>query len=292
MAIRSTSTIDAGGPIRRFPLGARALTLALIAAAGVVSARYLGLDLAGLWPRDAGWNLGGDLLGAAVHPAFGYENEVPPGTPAFPWRILGALWRTVLFAAGAMSLALPLGLLLSVLASDRFWQLRRRSGGSPAARIVQVAVRILIALMRSLHELLWAVLFLAALGLNSAAAVVSIAIPFAGTLAKVGSEMIDETSKSPAAALQDSGAGRWAALLVGVLPAALPELLSYAFYRFECAIRSAAVLGFFGYPTIGLYVAQSFENYQLREVWAYLYALIALVVLVEAWSRGVRRRLS
>ena len=46
------------------------------------------------------------------------------------------------------------------------------------------------------------------------------------------------------------------------------------------------------YPTIGLYVAQSFENYQLREVWTYLYALIALVALMEAWSRAVRRRLT
>jgi phosphonate transport system permease protein len=145
--------------------------------------------------------------------------------------------------------------------------------------------------MRSLHELLWAVLFLAALGLNSAAAMISIAIPFAGPLAKVGSEMIDETSSRPSRALAGVGAGRFTTLFVGVLPGAAPDLLSYAFYRFECALRSAAVLGFFGYPTIGLYVAQSYEDYQLREVWTYLYALIVLVVLVEAWSRGVRRRL-
>lgn len=279
-------------PPPRLPLGARALTLALILLAGGLSASYLQLDIAGLWPRDAGMALARDLLGAAVQPALDYETDVPPGTPPFAWKILVALWRTVLFAAGAMSLALPLGLALSVLASDRFWQLRRRSSRGRAARVLQVGVRVLIALMRSLHELLWAVLFLAALGLNSAAAAVSIAIPFAGTLAKVGSEMIDETSPGPSLALQEAGAGRLATLFVGMLPAALPDLLSYAFYRFECAIRAAAVLGFFGYPTIGLFVAQSFENYQLREVWSYLYALIALVVAIEAWSRAIRRRLA
>ncbi|MFT6832592.1 MAG: phosphonate transport system permease protein [Planctomycetota bacterium] len=279
-------------PARRFPLGARAGTLALIAMVGVIAARYLGLDLAGLWPREAGMAMASDLMGAALSPAFAYETDVPPGTPAFGWKILGALARTVLFAAGAMSMALPIGLALGILASDRFWELRRRSGGSRAVRSIQAPIRVLIALMRSLHELLWAVLFLAALGLNSAAAVISIAIPFAGTLAKVGSEMIDETPVKAPHALQDAGAGRLTALLVGVLPAAMPDLLSYSFYRFECAIRSAAVLGFFGYPTIGLYVAQSFENYQLHEVWTYLYALIALVVAVEAWSRGVRRRIS
>lgn len=192
-----------------------------------------------------------------------------------------------------MSLALPAGLALGVLASDRFWELGRRGGRGSSAlgHLSQVAVHTGIALMRSLHELLWAVLFLAALGLNSAAAMISIAIPFAGPLAKVGSEMIDETSSRPSRALAGVGAGRFTTLFVGVLPGAAPDLLSYAFYRFECALRSAAVLGFFGYPTIGLYVAQSYEDYQLREVWTYLYALIVLVVLVEAWSRGVRRRL-
>lgn len=281
-------------PPHRFPLGARALTLFLIAVAGVLAARYLGLDVAGLVPREAGRSLAGDLFSAALRPALDYETVVPPGTPPLALKIAAALWRTVLFAAAAMSVALPLGLALGVLASDRFWTLK---GSAPRQRsrsglLLQVAVRVLIALMRSLHELLWAVLFLAALGLNSAAAVISIAIPFAGTLAKVGSEMIDETSTQPPRALVGSGARPLTALVIGVLPAAAPDLLSYAFYRFECAIRSAAVLGFFGYPTIGLYVAQSFENYQLREVWTYLYALIALVALMEAWSRAVRRRLT
>ena len=287
-------TLPAPRVARKLPLGMRSLTIVLITLSGLVAARYLGLDVAGVVPREAGKALASDLLGAALRPALNYETEVPPGTPAFALKILHALWQTVLFAAAAMSIALPLGLGLGVLASDRFWTLGRQTTRRPSAiqRFLQLSVRTLIALMRSLHELLWAVLFLAALGLNSAAAVVSIAIPFAGTLAKVGSEMIDETSTQPPRALVGSGARPFAALFVGVLPAAAPDLLSYSFYRFECAIRSAAVLGFFGYPTIGLYVAQSFENYQLREVWTYLYALIALVVAVEAWSRAVRRRLT
>ena len=287
-------TMPAPRIARRFPLGMRSLTLVLITLAGLAAARYLGLDVAGIVPRDAGKALASDLLSAALHPALDYQTDVPAGTPAFAVKILHALWQTVLFAAGAMSIALPLGLGLGVLASDRFWTLASQTSRRPSsiARLLQMSLRTLIALMRSLHELLWAVLFLAALGLNSAAAVISIAIPFAGTLAKVGSEMIDETSTQPPRALVGAGARPLAALFVGVLPAAAPDLLSYSFYRFECAIRSAAVLGFFGYPTIGLYVAQSFENYQLREVWAYLYALIALVILVEAWSRSVRRRLT
>jgi phosphonate transport system permease protein len=67
-------------------------------------------------------------------------------------------------------------------------------------------------------------------------------------------------------------------------------MVSYTFYRFECALRSAAVLGFFGFPTLGFYLAASFENLYYGEVWTYMYALFALIVAVEWWSGVVRKR--
>ncbi|MEE8557152.1 MAG: ABC transporter permease subunit, partial [Myxococcota bacterium] len=76
----------------------------------------------------------------------------------------------------------------------------------------------------------------------------------------------------------------------GLLPRALPDLIAYAFYRMECAIRSAAILGFFGYPTLGLYIRQSFSSTNYGEVWTYLYALILIVLLFDVWSFAVRRR--
>jgi phosphonate transport system permease protein len=70
----------------------------------------------------------------------------------------------------------------------------------------------------------------------------------------------------------------------------LPDLTAYTFYRFECALRSSAVLGFFGFPTLGYYIAASFENLHYGEVWTYLYALFILIVIVEWWSGIIRRR--
>ncbi|MEM9383138.1 MAG: ABC transporter permease subunit [Planctomycetota bacterium] len=276
--------------------GARAWTLVGIGSAAAVAAWSLGLDLEGLVPRGAGLELAGDLVAAALQPALDYESGPPvPGAPPFLVKVLGGALRTVLFAAAAMSLAVPAGLALGLLASEAWW-LRGRPDGTttlgPLARTLQVGARVLIALLRSVHELLWAVLFLAALGLNPASAVVAIALPFAGTLAKVGSEMIDEAERESWRALWTAGARPFAALAVGLLPRAAPDLVAYGFYRFECALRSAAVLGFFGHPTLGLYVAQSFENLYLREVWTYLYAMIVLVLAVEAWSAGIRRRMS
>ena len=68
-------------------------------------------------------------------------------------------------------------------------------------------------------------------------------------------------------------------------------MVAYGFYRFECALRSSAILGFFGFSTLGLYIRQSFNSTNYGEVWTFLYAMIALVLAFEYWSGAVRRRL-
>ena len=147
------------------------------------------------------------------------------------------------------------------------------------------------AFLRSIHELFWAVLFLAAFGLSNLTAVIAIAIPFTGTFAKVFSEIIDEAPRDSAEGLLDAGATPLLAFLFGLVPRALPDLIAYAMYRFECAMRSSAVLGFFGYNTLGLYIKQSFDETHHNEVWTFLYALLLLVILFEVLSGAVRRRL-
>jgi phosphonate transport system permease protein len=144
--------------------------------------------------------------------------------------------------------------------------------------------------MRSVHELLWAVLLLAAFGLSHLSAAVAIAIPFGGTLAKIFAEMIDEAPRDVAEAYRGSGASSTQVYLLGLLPRALPDMIAYAFYRFECALRSSAILGFFGYPTLGFFIAASFENLHYGEVWTYLYTLFFLVTVVDWWSGALRKR--
>ena len=65
----------------------------------------------------------------------------------------------------------------------------------------------------------------------------------------------------------------------------MPDLIAYAFYRFECVLRSSAVLGFFGFPTLGLYIRQSFDSTSYGEVWTYLYVLLALVIVFDSVER-------
>ena len=277
----------------------RGWVLAAIAAGGLWAALALRLDPRDLLPGEGGVAIARELFASALSPALSYEaDDVPAGIRPLPLKALDAARLTVTFAAAAISLSVVFGLLLGFLASTAWWT------GDPAGgvggrrgrvRVVQPllygASRLLIALLRSVHELIWAVLLLAAFGLSQLAAVIAIAIPYSGTLAKVFSEMLDEAPRDAARALRAAGASPAQVFLFGLLPRALPDMTAYAFYRFECALRSSAVLGFFGYPTLGYYVAASFENLHYGEVWTYLYTLFALVALADWWSGALRRRL-
>lgn len=276
----------------------RRWVLLAITIAAVLAALTLKASLADLVPQRGGAELVRRFFARALTPAFDYEGEVPEGTPPLLLAALAAMRRTLVFGVAAMSLALVGGVVLGFLGSSAWWSGARAGGGSAWSRFLYRAIapsvwgaaRVLIVGMRSVHELLWAVLFLAALGLNHVTAVVAIAIPYTGTLAKVFSEMIDEAPRDAAGALRAAGATNVQVFTLGLLPRALPDMCAYAFYRFECAIRSAAVLGFFGFPTLGYSISAAFENLHYGEVWTYLYALCVLVVGVELWSGALRRR--
>ena len=228
----------------------------------------------------------------ALHPALDYEaTDLPDGIQPLLLKALGGALTTVKLAAAAISLSAIVGLVLGFAASSAPWTIARGRSGLGPGSVVYGVCRVVIALMRSTHELLWAVLLLAALGLSPLSAVLAIAIPYSGTLAKVFSEMLDEAPREASFALRAAGASPAQVFLFGLLPQALPDLCAYTFYRFECALRSSAVLGFFGFPTLGFYIAAAFENLHYGELWTYLYTLAGLVVLADAWSGALRRRL-
>ena len=291
---RSSEGAGIGALVRRpFPIGRRVVVVLSLLVAAALAYLYLEAPLARLLPQRGGVEIVGRFFAAMLHPALEYEAPVPGGTSPLLLAAFGAARRTLEFAAAAMSLALAGGLLLGFLASSAWWSEEvAGSGGwrSLVAPAVFCAARLVIVCMRSVHELLWAVIFLAAFGLNAATAVVAIAIPYAGTLAKVFSEMIDEAPRDSANALRLAGVGPLQVFAFGLLPRALPDMCAYAFYRFECAVRSSAVLGFFGFPTLGYSISAAFENLHFAEVWTYLDALAFLVVGIEIWSGALRRR--
>jgi len=286
---------NASGHIAVRPLfGTRGVVLLGLFLIALAAWFALGLSPRGLIPHAGGVEIAQRFFAGALHPAIDYESAPPIDADSFLVTVLAAAKRTVVFAAAGMSLALVFGIVLGFLGSSAWWS----GGTAPSSRFlarfawpsVWIAARTTIVFMRSIHELLWAVLFLAAFGLNTFGAVVAIAIPYGGTLAKIFSEMIDEAPRDSGLALRHLGASRLQEFWFGLVPRAFPDMCAYAFYRFECAIRSSAVLGFFGFPTLGYGIAQAFENLHYDEVWTYLYALMALVVAVELWSGALRAR--
>lgn len=284
--------------LARLPLGARGATVLLLVAAAALCAAWLDLSPSDLLPREGGVKLAGQFFSRALRPAFDYESPAPEGAPSILAKAFDGARRTVVFAAAGMSLALAIGIVLGFFSSSAWWSGELRGGRNrwtgfvrkTAGPALWSTARVLIVVLRSVHELLWAVLLLAAMGLDSTTAVVAIALPYGGTLAKIFGEMVDEAPRDSALALRQLGAGGVQTFLLGLVPRALPDMCAYAFYRFECAIRSSAVLGFFGFETLGYSIKQSFENLHYGEVWLYLWTLLALVVAVEAWSGSVRRK--
>lgn len=163
----------------------------------------------------------------------------------------------------------------------------------PVLRGITVGlVRFLLGFFRAIHELVWALLFVTALGLSPLAAVLALALPYAGILGRILADMLSDVPERPLAALRAAGASEWTVLLYGRLPHALPNMVSYALYRYECGIRSAAILSFVGLGGLGYQIQISLDDLRYNEVWTFVYCLVLLAVLVDTWSRVLRRRLT
>ena len=274
-------------------IGPRRSMLLLIVAVGLLGAWLIRLDLGQLL-NGAQWHQLGTFFQAAFSPALAYEDPTPATQGVFLLEIVGAVYQTVVYTAAAISLSLVGGLIFGLAGSTKAWLGLTFTSRTIRAVAVTglVLVRSLMTILRSVHEIIWAILFLQALGNVPLAAVIAIAIPYSATLGKVFSELIDEAPRATAETLRDNGASLLQVYIFGLLPTVTPDLLAYLLYRFECGLRSAAVLGFFGAPTLGYYLSLSWGERHFHEVWAYLYALLTLIVLFDFWSGAVRQRLT
>lgn len=228
-----------------------------------------------------GLPLAGRFLGAALRPEL---------SPDFLRITLGASLTTLAYAVLGTLLSVAAGLALGLLASRGWW--RARGGGSRWQRAAWWGARASLVLPRGFHEVIWGLLFLELLGLDPLSAILAIAIPFGAITARVYAEILDETDPRPRDALLAAGAPPLAATLYGLLPAAAPDLVSYGFYRFECGIRAAAVLGIVGAGGLGYELRLSLQSLRYEQVWVLLLALVLLSAAADAWSAAVRRRLA
>lgn len=231
--------------------------------------------------NPGGWTLVAQFWSAAFRP------ELSAGFLADSGR---AAVTTVAFAVLGTALSVLLGVVGGVLTSETWWRRSRGSKRGARLRPGWLVGRGACGVPRGVHEAVWGLFFVNILGRDPLVGILAIAIPFGAITAKVYAELIDESAGSAYTALRTAGAGRLNALAYAVFPATIPDMVSYAFYRLECSIRSAVILGMIGAGGLGLQLSLAFAGLQYRQMWTLIYILMAISAAADRWGAALRRR--
>ncbi len=216
----------------------------------------------------------------------------PRVSPDFLYLIALETWRTVAIATAGLALALLLAVPLSLL-SVRVLSLSALSGQmATLPRVLRQFVRWSLMVLRSVPELVWALVFVRVVGLGATAGVLAIALTYGGMLGKVYADILESGDTHAAASLMRNGSGRLQAFFLALLPQNASELTSYTVYRWECAIRSSAVLGFVGAGGLGQQMDSSMKMFNGSEVSTILLVFMLLVWLADRASAFLRKGLA
>ena len=144
---------------------------------------------------------------------------------------------------------------------------------------------------RAINEMVFALLFVVAVGLGPFAGVLALWVHTTGTLGKLFSEAVEAIDPQPVDGLRATGAPRLAEVLYGVLPQVMPLWISYALYRFEANVRSASVVGMVGAGGIGMVLWDVIRGFQYAQTAAVLLMLVVTVAVIDLASAALRKRL-
>jgi phosphonate transport system permease protein len=197
----------------------------------------------------------------------------------FPQTILGATIQTIQMALAGTFIALIFAFPLSFLAA-------RNTSPHP---MVYKGIRVVLNLLRTVPDLALGLIFVSAVGLGAFAGTLALAVHTTTVLAKLLSESVESIDEGVVEAIKATGAGYMQTLSFAVVPQMLPDLISFALYRFETNIRAAAVLGLIGAGGIGYLLNNAFRTFAYQEACAIVIILIVLVISVDTVSARLRK---
>ncbi len=204
----------------------------------------------------------------------------PPDLERLP-QILWSLMVTFQMALAGAVLGLILAFTLAVLAAD---------GISPHP-LVKHAARSLIALFRTVPDLVWALLFVITVGLGPPAGVLAIMVDKIGFAGRFFAEAMEETDKGPREALSALGATRTGIIFSAIVPMAMPSFIATSLFSLEKAVRGSVILGLVGAGGIGVELKVAFDLFAYSTVATIIICIFLLVLIVEQVSNWVRRKL-
>lgn len=232
------------------------------------------------WCAD-GVDLRPKELGGAL-PAIGeyFARMWPP-----KWEFSDVLWKpaleTLYIALWGNVIAIAIGLPLGVLAAANVTR------SAP----LRNAAKAILNLLRSISELIWAVFFVAAVGLGPFPGALALGVNYGGILGRLYAEALENIDNGPVEALAATGASRLQIIAYAMLPQALPQFVTYNLYWFEVGVRSATVLGMVGAGGIGFELVTTIRLFEWRETGVVLLLILAMVTVIDQASTYIRGRI-
>ena len=197
-------------------------------------------------------------------------------------KIVRPLFETALMAFWGTLLAVLMSIPVAYLAATTT---------TPSMLVTFPIGRAFIVVSRSTHEIIFALIFVAALGLGPLPGIIALACRSVGFMSKTTAEAIENVDRRPIEAIEATGAGKTARFLFAVVPQVFPVFLGNAIFQFDINIRRAAILGMVGAGGIGLHFSEQMKAYNYGNAGACVLAVAVLVIAGEIISNRVRTRL-
>ena len=162
---------------------------------------------------------------------------------------------------------------------------------TPYAPVTYPLARLMMTLSRSIHEIVWALFFVAVVGLGAMAGVMAIAVRSVGFIAKMTAEAIEDIDHGPVEAIRAVGGSNFQVIMYAILPQVLPQIVSVVIFEWAINIRRSAILGLVGAGGLGLVFFRQMNTFNYHGVTSVIAAILIIILLGEAVSYFIRRRL-
>ncbi len=221
-----------------------------------------------------GWKGMAAFVGDAFPPDLNWERTLKPGLNA----TLVTLWIGLL----GTTLSVPFALLLAVLAANT----------TTPHRLVYQAARSVLSFFRAVPDIVFALIFVTAVGLGPFAGVLALICHNTGVMGKLWAESMEEIDAGPQEALRTAGASRIQQVANATLPMVVPQFVGLLLYRFDVNVRSSLVLGLVGAGGIGLLINQAIKSFRFDTMLTHIIIVLVLIIVVDQFSTWIRRRLA
>jgi phosphonate transport system permease protein len=179
----------------------------------------------------------------------------------------------------------------NLIYSGLLYEMEPRQGRKRAARMLPyLAAKSLLNILRTIPEMVWALIFVFLVGLGPFPGVLALGVHTGGVLGKLFGEVLENVDNQPIESLQATGANRLQILFYGIVPQVLPHFISYTLYRWEVNIRVAAVLGLVGAGGLGQRIHIAISLFLENQLLTLIIAIYLLVTLVDYLSAYLRRK--